>query len=119
MERRRGLAYLVLLLVFALLCVGVAFRLLRPDTGHGAMPSPGLLAIVAFAAFKCGYDLMDKRLDRERRLLSVAALVPVALFLLSFYVSASLSLGLLVLAAVTLLVASGTAFLAGQKLRAP
>jgi drug/metabolite transporter (DMT)-like permease len=105
-------------LVLALLCAAAAVRLLRPDAGHGAKFPLGLLAIVAFAALKCGYDLLDRRLDPERRLLSVAGFVPAGLFLLSFYAAAAWGGWLLALAAAILCAGTLAAFLTGRKLRA-
>jgi hypothetical protein len=114
-QRKPGQAYVILLLVLILLCTAVMLRLLHIDLGHPVKPSPGILILVLLPAIKCIYDIFDKKLDTERRLLSVAALIPASLFLLSLYAPPSMTLWLLALAAVTLLGGTVAAFAVRRK----
>ena len=114
-RRKRAQAYVILLLVLALLCLAVGLRLAHVELGHPGKLSWGLIIVMLAPAIKCAVDLFDKRLDAETRLLRVAALVPASLFLLSFCAPPAVTLWLLALAAVTLLTVTVAAFLTGRR----
>jgi MFS superfamily sulfate permease-like transporter len=105
----------LLLVVLPFLCAALVLRLLDMGDWHPKRLGLGLMIVVAFSALKCAFDLFDKRLDTERRLLSVAAFVPVSLFLISFDASAAMAPYLLALAIVALVTGLASAFAARRK----
>jgi predicted CDP-diglyceride synthetase/phosphatidate cytidylyltransferase len=114
-QRRYRAAYFSLLAVLPFLCAALVMRLLDLKEWNPKRLALGLYAAVAFAAIKCIYDLFNKKMDTERRLLSIAAFVPVSLFLISFDASAAVAPYLLGVAIVALVTGLGAALLVGRK----
>ena len=109
----------LLLLMLPVLCTTLTLRLLDLGDWRIKTPTASLVFAVALFGMKVTYDLGNRALDREGRLLSVAGFVPVSLFLLSFDAPPSIALALLVLAIITQVAGLIAAFAAKRKLLWP